>query len=292
MTADLLLLLTAAIWGFAFVAQRAGMAHMGPFTFNAIRFLLGGLSLLAVGSIFKKPFGMSVRINDQRPKRFILGGLITGLVLFAGASLQQVGLVGTTAGKAGFITGLYVVLVPILSLLIGRRTSVYNWLGALLAVIGLYLLSVRQGMRISPFDGVVLLGAVVWAVHVHLVGHFSPRIGPVRLAIFQFLVCGILSLGVSILFETPTLTGVQGGWLPLAYGSFLSVGLAYTLQVVAQRKAEPSHAAIILSLEGLFAAIGGWLVLGEVVDGRGVLGAALMLAGMLVSQLQILHITK
>ena len=288
MTADLLLLLTAAIWGFAFVAQRAGMAHMGPFTFNAIRFLLGGLSLLAVGSIFKKPFGMSVGINDQRPKRFILGGLITGLVLFAGASLQQVGLVGTTAGKAGFITGLYVVLVPILGLLIGRRASVYNWLGALLAVIGLYLLSVRQDFRISPFDGVVLLGAFVWAVHMHLVGHFSSRIGPVRLAIFQFMVCGILSLGVSILFETPTLTGVQEGWLPLAYGSFLSVGLAYTLQVVAQRKADPSHAAIILSLESLFAAIGGWLVLGEVMDGRGVMGAALMLAGMLASQMQII----
>ena len=288
MTADLLLLLTAAIWGFAFVAQRAGMTHMGPFTFNAIRFLLGGLSLLAVGSIFKKPFGMSVGIDDQRPKRFILGGLITGLVLFAGASLQQVGLVGTTAGKAGFITGLYVVLVPILGLLIGRRASVYNWLGALLAVIGLYLLSVRQDFRISPFDGVVLLGAFVWAVHMHLVGHFSSRIGPVRLAIFQFMVCGILSLGVSILFETPTLTGVQEGWLPLAYGSFLSVGLAYTLQVVAQRKADPSHAAIILSLESLFAAIGGWLVLGEVMDGRGVMGAALMLAGMLASQMQII----
>ena len=220
MTADLLLLLTAAIWGFAFVAQRVGMTHMGPFTFNAIRFLLGGLSLLAVGSIFKKPFGMSVGIDDQRPKRFILGGLITGLVLFAGASLQQVGLVGTTAGKAGFITGLYVVLVPILGLLIGRMASVYNWLGALLAVIGLYLLSVRQDFRISPFDGVVLLGAFVWAVHMHLVGHFSSRIGPVRLAISQFMVCGILSLGVSILFETPTLTGVQEGWLPLAYGCF------------------------------------------------------------------------
>ena len=285
MKADLLLLLTAAIWGFAFVAQRVGMTHMGPFTFNAVRFLLGGSVLLGVTCLFKKQLGLRGEDKIFKSRTFLLGSVFTGLVLFGGASLQQMGLVGTTAGKAGFITGLYVVLVPIMGLLIGRKTSWLNWAGAVLAVIGLYLLSVREGFSISQYDLVVLLGAMLWAVHVHLIAYFSPKVGALRLAIFQFLVCGILSLGAAVLFERPTLEGLQDGWLPLLYGSFLSVGVAYTLQVVAQGKRAPSHAAIIMSLESMFAALGGWLILGESLGGRGLLGAGLMLAGMLVSQL-------
>jgi drug/metabolite transporter (DMT)-like permease len=227
--------------------------------------------------------------QDNRPKLTIqaafLPGVMTGLVLFAGASLQQIGLVGTSAGKAGFITGLYVILVPLLGLLWGKKAHPAHWAGALLAVAGLYLLSVRENLTVSGYDLVVLAGAFLWAVHVHLIARFSDRIGPIRLSVFQFAVCGALSGGAALLFETPGLENVTDGLWPILYGSFLSVGLAYTLQVVAQRTADPSHAVVILSMEGAFAALGGWLVLGEILSLRDLLGSGLILTGMLVSQL-------
>ncbi len=282
MHSDFLLLLTAAIWGFAFVAQRVGMDHMGPFTFNAVRFSLGALSLLPLLAWQRRK---GVDRPEISPRRRALAIGLTGLVLFAGASLQQIGLVGTTAGKAGFITGLYVILVPLLALVWGRGTRLAHWVGAVLAAAGLYLLSVRSGFTVSPYDLVVLAGAFVWAGHVHLIHRFSGRLGPVRLAVGQFAVCGALSAGTALAVETPTWAALRGGLWPLSYGAFLSVGLAYTLQVVAQRRADPAHAAILLSLEGAFAALGGWLVLGEALTGRDLAGCALMLGGMLVSQL-------
>lgn len=282
MKADLLLLITATIWGFAFVAQRVGMDHMGPFTFNGIRFSLGALALL--------PFFLWRRKQERKTTPFnlmpYLGPIsLTGLVLFAGASLQQVGIVGTTAGKAGFITGLYVILVPLLALLWGERTHLAHWIGALLAVVGLYLLSVRGGWVVSPYDLIVLAGAFVWAVHVHLIAKYAALVGPVRLAMLQFAICGLLSMVVALLFEPISPSGIGDGMWAILYGSFLSVGLAYTLQVVAQRTANPSHAVIIMSLEGAFAALGGWLVLSEVLTRRDITGAGLMLAGMFISQI-------
>lgn len=261
-----------------------GMDHMGPFTFNAIRFSLGALVLV--------PFMVWQRQRDRDRnlpwfsiQKYLWPVLFTGLVLFAGASLQQIGLVGTTAGKAGFITGLYVILVPLLALLWGSRTHPAHWAGAMLAVVGLYLLSVRGVFSISPFDLVVLAGAFMWAVHVHLISRYSAKVGPIRLSIFQFAICGFLSGITALLFEPISLTGIMDGVGPILYGSFLSVGLAYTLQVVAQRTANPSHAVIILSLEGVFAALGGWLVLQEVLAARDLVGSALILGGMLVSQI-------
>jgi drug/metabolite transporter (DMT)-like permease len=283
---DLVLLLTAAIWGFAFIAQRSGMDAMGPFTFNATRFLVGGVTLWLVSRTFPRQLTAPQDPAGASRMALWLGGILTGLVLFAGASLQQVGLVETDAGKAGFITGMYVVLVPILGLVIGKRTSLFNWIGALLAAVGLYLLMVTGGLRIARSDLLVLIGALVWAVHVHLVGHFSPRIGAIRLAVTQFLICGVISLGVALAFEQPTWSQLLQGIWPLLYASFLSVAIAYTLQVVAQQWADPAHAAIILSIEGAFAALGGWLILGEELGLRGLLGAGIMLAGMLVSQVK------
>lgn len=281
MTADLLLLLTAAIWGFAFVAQRLGNLYMGPFTFNAIRFSLGALALVPL--LFWQR-----RKGIDRPalplRKLALPMLATGLVLFAGATLQQVGLLGTTAGKAGFITGLYVVLVPLLALTWGRRTHLAHWIGALLAVVGLYLLSVTSGFSISPYDLIVLAGAFIWAGHVHLIDRYADQVGPVRLAIIQFAITGLLSGVIALFFETVTWADITAGIGPILFGAFLSVGLAYTLQIVAQRTADPTHAAIILSLEGAFAALGGWLVLQEMLNLRGLLGCGLMLAGTLVSQ--------
>ncbi len=192
-------------------------------------------------------------------------------------------MVYTTAGKAGFITGLYVVLVPLLGLVIGRRTGILGWSGAGLAVMGLYLLSVRD-LRIATGDLFVLAGAFFWAVHVLMLGRLSPDADSFELAGAQFAVCALLSLIVSFLFETTTLKGIDDALVPILYGGFLSVGIAYTLQVVGQKKIHPSHAAIILSLEAVFAVLGGWVVLGEELGLRELGGCLLMFAGMLVSQ--------
>ncbi len=283
---DLLLLLAAAIWGFAFVAQRIGMDYIGPFTFNGIRFALGALSLVPLAVFNRKQPLSTARTAFKSKAAFLYGGLLAGTVLFAGASLQQVGLIYTTAGKAGFITGLYVVIVPMLGLLGRQRTDAGTWLGALLAVWGLYLLSIKSAtFAISTGDLLEIIGAVFWAVHVIVIGWLSPRTDTVRLAITQFAVCSLLSLGTAFFIETVSLAAIRQAAIPILYGGLLSVGVAYTLQVVVQRRAHPSHAAIILSLEAVFAALGGWVVLNETLSLRAGIGCALMLAGMLLSQL-------
>jgi drug/metabolite transporter (DMT)-like permease len=205
--------------------------------------------------------------------------------LFAGASFQQIGLLGTTAGKAGFITGLYVVLVPLMALLWGKRIHPAHWLGAVLAAVGLYLLSVKQDFTVSTYDLIVLGGAFIWAGHVHLIDRYVRKVGAVRLSILQFAICGLLSGGAALSFESLDPHGIIEGIWPILYGGILSVGVAYTLQVVAQRHADPAHAAIILSLEGAFAALGGWLVLNELLTLRDLVGCGLMFAGMLISQI-------
>ena len=279
--ADLLLLLVALIWGFGFVAQRAGMEHIGPYTFNGIRFLLGGLCLLPL--TWRRE---QTNVNPRQPQMPLMqAGLLAGALLFVAATLQQVGLQYTTAGKAGFITGLYVVLVPMIGLCFRQRTNAGTWVGAMLAAIGLYLLSVTEDFRIEFGDLLELIGALFWAGHVLILSYLSPRTSPVRLAMMQFYVCGVLSLLTGLVLEPISVQGIMGAAIPILYGGVCSVGAGYTLQVVVQRKAHPSHAAILLSLESPFAAMGGWLLLEEVLSGRALVGCALMLAGMLLSQL-------
>lgn len=279
---DLLLLLTAAIWGFGFVAQRVGMEHMTPFAFNGIRFALGSASLVPLIVARRKA---GVAPGELTGMRLLGAGAGAGVVLFLAASLQQVGIVSTTAGKAGFITGLYVVLVPLAGLLWGQRTGAGRWIGAVLAVAGLYLLSVAGRFRVERGDLLVLACAFCYAAHVQLVGFLAPRADSLVLAALQFLICSLLSLGVAALTEEVSLEGVLRATVPILYGGLGSVGVAYTLQIVVQRTAHPTHAAILLSLEGVFAALGGWLILGESLGARGLLGCALMLCGMLASQL-------
>ena len=283
---DGLLLLTAIIWGFAFVAQRVGMDYVGPFTFNGIRFALGGFVLIPFILIKNKKENSEATPQDYvSRKMLVLGGCLAGVILFLGASLQQMGLVYTTAGNAGFITGLYVVIVPILGIMFKFRANSGTWIGAVLAAVGLYFLSVTENLTIAYGDLLVLIGAFLWATHVLVIGFLSPRTDPLKLAMTQFLVCSLLSLITAMIYETITFHSVKDAAIPILYGGVLSVGVAYTLQVVAQQNAHPAHAAILLSLEAVFAAIGGWIMLGEHLTSRGFMGCGLMLAGMLISQL-------
>ncbi len=285
---DLILLLTAAIWGLAFVGQRAGVAHMGPFAFNALRFLVGALVLTPLMLVGKGRRGAETGPTARpRPTTALgrLGGVAVGIVLFAAAGLQQAGIVFTTAGKAGFITSLYVVIVPLLGLALGRRAPGATWVGALLAAAGLYFLTMQGAFRMAAGDLLVLIGAFLWAAHMLLLGHLSPGRDPIRLAFTQFITCAALSGLVALLLETTTAAGIRAAALPILYTGIFSVGVGYTLQVVGQRHAPPADAAILLSMEAVFAVLGGRLLLGEHLTARALAGCVLMLAGILISQL-------
>ena len=284
---DLLLLLTGAIWGLAFVAQRIGMEHIGPHLFNGLRFGLGSLFLLPF--LFSKT---KRNTKNRTPhaiktenKYILLGGSIVGIILFIAAALQQIGMIYTTAGNGGFITGLYVILVPIFGLLIKQKTNLGTWTGTILAVIGLYFLSVTDQLSISKGDLFVFSSAIFWAIHVLTISWLAPKVESLKLAIFQFSICAVLSLITAIITEEIELNSIIEATPAILYGGIMSVGVAYTLQIVAQKKAPPAHAAILLSLEGVFAVIGGLLVLGETMSLRGYIGCLLILTGMLLSQL-------
>ncbi len=279
--ADGLLLLTALIWGAAFVAQRVGMDHVGPMTFNGVRFALGALVLAPFA--LRSPASGSA--SGMSTKAAILGGLLAGLALFAGASFQQVGIMYTTAGNAGFITGLYVVFVPILGLLWKQRPSTGVWIGALLASVGLYLLSITGDFSIGKGDLLVLVCALCFAGHVLVIGWLAPKIPALRLSVLQYACCAAFSFIAAFFTEDIKLAGIVDAAIPILYGGLMSVGVAYTLQVVAQKDAPPAHASIILSLEGAFAALAGGLLLGETMTTRGITGCGFMLAGMLLAQL-------
>lgn len=287
---DFLLLLTAVIWGFAFTAQRAGMEFVGPFTFNGVRFLIGALSILPLillekkSAVHKKPPDKQKTSNGHSLRPLLFYGAAGGILLYLGASLQQIGIVYTSAGKAGFITGMYVIIVPILGIFFRHKAGWRRWAGAFLSITGLYFLSVRGSIKINTGDIFVLLSAFFWASHVMAISHFSPRVNVLKLAFVQYIFCGVLSLLSAFIFEDVQKSTILLAWIPILYGSIFSVGIAYTLQVYAQRKVHPAHAAIILSLEGVFAILGGWLILGESLGLKGLFGCVLMLGGMFVSQ--------
>ncbi|MGI9275746.1 MAG: DMT family transporter [Endozoicomonas sp.] len=283
---DLLLLLTAAIWGFAFVAQIVGMDHMGPFFFNASRFTLGFLSLLPVYFILERKVKQTTPIEYDN-QALLMWGPVTGIVLFAASSLQQVGLLYTTAGNSGFITGFYLILVPILGIWLGHSTRPATWVGAALALTGLYFLTAQEGpSSINKGDLLTLGSAGFYAIQILLIGWLARKVHPLRLSLVQFLVCAILSMVVALLFETVSIEAIQASLIPLLYTGIMSSSVAFTFQIIAQKHAPSSHAAIIMSLEAVFAVIGGWLLLSESMGTRGLAGCALMMTGMLLSQLR------
>ncbi|THF81676.1 DMT family transporter [Cohnella fermenti] len=282
---NLLLLLTACIWGFAFVAQRQGMEHVGPFTFNAVRFALGAASLVPLILWLDRRAGRSKAERRRQYGKGMRAGFWAGLVLFGGASLQQIGLLYTTAGKAAFVTGLYIVIVPFLGLFLRQRLGLNSWAGAVLAVVGLYLLCVTNDLSLNRGDLYELIGVFLWSLHILVIDRLSKTTDVLKLSLFQIIVCSALSFLVALVTESIRPEDVADALIPLLYGGICSVGIAYTLQIVGQRGAQPTHAAIILSMESVFAAIGGYWLLDELLGTRGVLGCLFMLAGMLLPQL-------
>ena len=284
--ADLILLLVAAIWGFAFVAQIKGMDHMGPFFFNATRFALGGLSLIPVFFYLEKQARQKKRqqtYNDQLLKYWGPG---LGVVLFLASSLQQVGLQYTTAGNSGFITGMYIIIVPFAGIALGQSTRPGTWLGALVALVGLYFLTVSEDLTLNKGDLLTLGSALMYAVQILVLARISRHVHALKLSMAQFFICAAISFVVAVSIEVVDFSAIPKSLIPLLYTGLLSTGVAFTLQVIGQRDAIASHAAIVLSLEAVFAVLGGWLILNEQLGLRGLAGCSLMLAGMLISQLK------
>ena len=282
--ANLLLGVCAALWGFGFVAQSFGSEHMGAFSFNAVRFAVGGASLLPLIAVLD---GRASRPSAERRRQWrasVVPGLLCGLLLFAGSTLQQFAMETTTAGNAAFVTGLYMVLVPAIGIALGHRTNANTWLGIAAAVVGLYLLTVRGDFTMVVGDLLCLIGTVFWAVHILSIGHFSRQVDPMRLSVAQFLACALYSLLFAAATERAPFAGLADALGAVAFAGLVAVGIGYTLQVLGQRDAKASHAAMIMSLESLFGAIGGALFLGEQLTVRGYLGAALMMGGILLAQ--------
>ena len=280
MLANSLLLITAVIWGLGFVAQVLGMNYLSPFAFIGARFLLGAASLMPLVAFFY----YRNLLPQSSLRTVLIGSLVLGVILFAAGSLQQVGIVYSNASNAGFITGLYMVLVPLIGLAFRHRPGLNAWLGTVLALVGLFLLSVKADFSMGYGDSLLLIGAVGWALHILAIDHFASRAAPLLLALGQFIVCGVLAVGVSVVWETTTWDQMRAATNVLIYAGVITVGVAFTLQVIAQERADPTHAAIILSLEAVFGAIGGYLFLQEQLTSRELWGCTLMLAGMLVSQ--------
>ena len=282
------MLLAALIWGTAFVAQRQGAAFIDAFTFNSIRNILGALVLIPVALLINRR-GTLAQLATRRGRRDMLaGGLVCGVVLAVASLFQQMGLGETSAGKAGFITTLYILIVPLLGLCLGRRPPWVLWLGVALGVAGLFLLCVKEGFALSHGDALVLRCAFTFSLHIMLIDYFVRRVDALLLSMAQFVVCGLASL-VPLAFgaaSLPTLGALAACKWQILYMAVFSTGGAYTLQTVAQKRLDAGVAALIMSLESVFAAFSGWLILNETLTGRELLGCILVFAATIVAQLR------
>ena len=287
----IMLLMTAFIWGTAFVAQRKGMEFIGPFTFNGIRSFIGAAVLIPVILLIRSrakasdPDSPDALVSSSSRKNLLKGGLCCGLLMFTASTLQQAGMVYTTSGKAGFITALYIVIVPILGLFLGKRVRPVIVFCVALAMAGLYLLTIKEGLTINKGDLLILACAFFFSIHILVIDHFSPRTNPVALSAIQLLITGIISVPCMAIFETINWNSLYECAFPIFYAGVMSCGVAYTMQIVAQKYTEPAVASLLLSLESVFAALAGAVVLGEVLSGRELTGCIIMFAAIILVQL-------
>ena len=288
MKGNILLLITALIWGSAFVAQSVGMEHIGAFTFQCTRSLVGSAVLVPVFLIkdaAKKRSGACAEAKKNSRATLWKAGVICGIIMTIASNLQQVGIQYTTAGKAGFITALYIVIVPVLGLFMGKKPSARIWLCIAMALVGLYLLSMTGGFRLSKGDTLVLLCAVAFSFHIVTVDHYVSLVDGVKLSCIQFMVCGVLSGIMMLIFERPTLSGLAAAAGSVLYAGVLSCGVGYTFQIIGQKYTKPTVASLLMSLESVFAVIAGMLVLHEIPAARETVGCVIMFAAIIITQL-------
>ncbi|MBQ8591995.1 MAG: DMT family transporter [Lachnospiraceae bacterium] len=279
---SLLLLLTATIWGVAFVAQSVGMDYVGPFTFNAVRFLMGGIVLFPLVWIRSRK-QKNVQSSDK--KKMWIGGLCCGLALCTASLFQQVGLIYTSVGNAGFITTLYIIIVPMMGLFFGKKVHPSLWFSAMIAIVGLYLLCVGENFSLNKGDGLVFICAVIFAIHILVIDYFTAYVDGVFLSCIQFFVSGMICTVGAIIMETPSIGGLMACWLPLVYAGVLSCGVAYTLQIIGQRDMDPTIASLILSLESVISVLAGWILLDEILTFKAIVGCLLVFAAVILVQL-------
>ena len=284
---SLLLLLTATIWGVAFVAQSVGMDYVGGFTFNMARSLIGSAVLLPV--IWFMGRNSSKKAEEAQGsssrKDLLWGGLACGILMCLASNFQQFGIKYTTVGKAGFITACYIVLVPILGLFLKKKCSPFIWLAVAMSVAGLYLLCITDGFSIGKGDILVLICAVLFSFHILVIDYYSPKVDGVKLSCIQFLVCGILSGIPALIFEKPEMSAVLTAWQPILYAGVMSCGVAYTLQIIGQKNMNPTVASLILSLESCISVLAGWVILGQQLSAREIAGCVIMFAAITLAQL-------
>lgn len=285
----LLLLLTATIWGVAFVAQSVGMDYVEPFTFNAVRSIIGGLVLIPViqyTSTRNQPADILPEAGQSDRRTLLLGGISCGVMLCLASNFQQFGVKYTTVGKAGFITACYIVIVPILGLFLKKKCGPAIWGAVMMAVAGLYLLCMEgDQLTISKGDFLVFICAILFSLHILVIDYFSPKTDGVKLSCIQFFVCGILSGAAMLLFEHPTVTNILAAWAPILYAGVMSCGVAYTLQIVGQKGMNPTISSLILSLESSISVLAGWVLLGQSLSGRQLVGCGIMFGAIILAQL-------
>lgn len=275
--ANIMLFLTALIWGATFVAQKSAMDNLGPFMFNAIRCLVGSFSLFLISLFLKE--------KQKRKRRHLVeGGAIAGTLLFLATTLQQVGIVNSTAGHAGFISSLYIVMVPVFSLIAGKKIEKTVWLGVLLAVLGLYFLCVKDGFDIGQGDLTILFSAVFFALHIMCISKYAKKTNAIKLSCLQFLFAGVFALVPALIFETTTVLNILNSGVEIFYTGVLSCAIAFTLQISAQKHVRPYIASLILSLESVFAVVAGFLFLNEILTLREITGCILMFAAVFAAQ--------
>ena len=286
----ILLFLTALIWGVAFVAQSVAMDYIGPYTFNAVRSLLGGIVLVPCVFLFGqkkktvKDENPSKGTAVDRPGDMITGGLLCGIMLFLSTTLQQVGIQYTTVAKAGFITALYIILVPILGIFLKKRVSFQIWISVVIAIIGLYLLCMKGSFYLGQGDFLMLVCSLCFALHILVIDRFTDKVRGVQLSCIQFFVCGLLSCVLMFLFEKPGVSDILSAWLPIVYAGVFSSGVAYTLQIIGQKGTDPTIASLILSLESVVSVLAGWIILGQSLTPREILGCLLMFGAIILAQ--------
>ncbi len=281
----LILMITAIVWGISFVSQSVSMELIGPNTFCGIRTLIGALSLVPVILVMDKSKKKKTAETTHNKKTLILGGIACGIILCISATIQTYGIKYTTAGKAGFITAMYIVLVPIYGMFLGRKVRLVTLLSILIAVVGMYFLCIKEGFRLEFGDLLVLICAFVFALHIMAVDYFSPKVDGVKLSFLQFAVCGTINTILMFIFEEPVMADILKCSVPILYAGVMSCGVAYTLQIIGQKYAEPTVASIAMSLEAVFAGLAGWLLIGQAMTLREIFGCVLMFAAIITVQL-------